>query len=132
MKDTEVDLCMIQLEDTMSEENKTVFDLNDRVSAFGVEGIVLSIKDDVYYPIYVEFDNKQYARFTNDGKYQCWHLEPSLKLIEKAKKKVKKTIEAWACVRKDGTYTVCLSKETASNYVRVDIVKLTGEYEVEE
>lgn len=76
----------------MSEENKIVFDLNDRVSAFGVEGVVVSVEYDYQgiYPIRVRFINGQYKDFTIDGKYESWHLEPSLKLIEKAKRKVKK------------------------------------------
>ena len=122
----------------LREENKTVFELNDRVTAFGVDGVVVSIDEDREdgFPIYVNF-NGTLNLFTIDGKYAKWHLEPSLKLIEKAKKKVKKkvkkTIEAWACIHKDGSYTLCLSEAIAQNsYVSMEIVKLTGIYEVEE
>lgn len=84
----------------MSEENKTVFDLNDRVSAFGVEGVVVSVEYDYQgiYPIRVKFINGQYKDFTIDGKYESWHLEPSLKLIEKAKKKAKKKVKKKFCI----------------------------------
>lgn len=117
----------------LREENKTVFDLNDRVTAFGIEGVVISVDFAKDYPIKVDFYNGKYPTFTKDGKLYNWHLEPSLKLIEKAKKKVKKKIEAWACIHKDGTYTLCLSKTIAQNsYTSIDIIKLTGEYEVEE
>lgn len=72
------------------EESKTVFDLNDRVTAFGVDGVVISVEDGDYYPIKVRFSNTSYASFCRSGKLELWHLEPSLRLIEKAKKKVKK------------------------------------------
>jgi len=74
----------------MREENKTVFELNDRVTAFGIEGVVISVDFAKDYPIKVDFYNGKYPTFTKDGKLYNWHLEPSLKLIEKAKKKVKK------------------------------------------
>lgn len=74
----------------MSEENKTVFEVGDIVEAFGLKGIVVKIRDCQYFPIQVKFCNDNSATFCSSGKLQSWHLEPSLKLIEKAKKKVKK------------------------------------------
>lgn len=72
------------------EENKTVFEVGDIVEAFGLKGIVVKIRDCQYFPIQVKFCNDNSATFCSSGKLQSWHLEPSLKLIEKAKKKVKK------------------------------------------
>lgn len=74
----------------LREENKTVFELNDRVTAFGIEGVVISVDFAKDYPIKVDFYNGKYPTFTKDGKLYNWHLEPSLKLIEKAKNKVNK------------------------------------------
>ena len=75
----------------MSEENKTVFEVGDIVEWCGIKGkIVFIYSESTRYPILVRFDNNEEKPFAKDGKYYDWHLEPSLKLIEKAKKKVKK------------------------------------------
>jgi hypothetical protein len=66
------------------------FKVGDKVSAFGVEGEVISLDEKNNYPITVEFDDDHLSFFMIDGRASAWHLEPSLKLIEKAKKKVKK------------------------------------------
>lgn len=74
----------------MREEIK--FEEGDEVEWGGVKGIVsgvdLQSKSDFY--LYVDFENKQVGTFCKDGRYYDWLKEPSLKLIKKAKKSVKK------------------------------------------
>jgi len=71
-------------------ENK--FQVGDKVSAFGVEGEVLHNNACVLknFPVVCKFGNNVINYFMKDGKYCDWHKEPSLKLIERPKKKVKK------------------------------------------
>lgn len=66
------------------------FQVGDKVSAFGVEGVVTRITDVVLFPIKVDFPDSINTSFTIDGRYLGWHKEPSLKLIERPKKKGKK------------------------------------------
>jgi len=66
------------------------FKVGDKVSAFGVEGEVISLDEKNNYPITVEFDDDHLSFFMIDGRASAWHKEPSLKLIERPKKKVKK------------------------------------------
>lgn len=76
----------------MSEENKTVFEVGDIVEWCGVKGTIKSIDnlEDPTHLVIVKFTNGLFEWFTIEGKIRDWHLEPSLKLIEKAKRKVKK------------------------------------------
>lgn len=76
----------------MSEENKTLFEVGDIVDWCGAQGIIRDIKSpsDSIYRLMVKFENGYFEWFTGCGRIKEWHLEPSLKLIEKAKKKVKK------------------------------------------
>lgn len=70
-------------------ENK--FQVGDKISAFGVEGEVVSINVSGDFPIKCNFVDGYSATFSSDGRYYDWQ-EPSLKLIERPKKKVKKYI----------------------------------------
>jgi len=91
----------------MSEENKTVFEVGDIVEWCGIKGkIVFIYSESTRYPILVRFDNNEEKPFTKDGKYYDWHLEPSLKLIEKAKRKVKKKF--WIIVGKKDIEEMCI------------------------
>lgn len=74
----------------MSEENKTVFEVGDTVEAFGVIGTVKEILIRDPLPVIIEFPGGLFKSFPVEGKREIWHLDPSLKLIEKAKRKVKK------------------------------------------
>lgn len=70
-------------------ENK--FLTNDVVEWCGVRGVVLN--NNVHYsdlPVECKFGDSAIRYFTKDGKYCDWHKEPSLKLIKRPKKKVKK------------------------------------------
>lgn len=68
---------------------KNMFQVGDKVRAFGVSGIVNSIDEDDSYPVEVEFENDKHASFTMEGKEVEWHKEPSLVLVERSNKLVK-------------------------------------------
>lgn len=69
------------------------FQVGDLVEAFGVEGEVVAI-DSSSWPIRVRFSNGEDELFSADGKLFDWHDEPSLVLIERKPKYVKKTLYA--------------------------------------
>lgn len=71
---------------------KTKFEIGDKVEAFGFEGTVSGINKNDTYAVTVQFTNGKSSSFTRDGRFYDWHNEPSLKLIEKAKKKVTKEV----------------------------------------
>ena len=67
-------------------EMKEQFEVGDKVRAFGVDGVVVVVMN-AKYGIVVSFENtSDEKRFTHDGVYLSWHKEPSLFLVEKAKK----------------------------------------------
>lgn len=70
--------------------NETKFKEGDIVEWCGVRGKVITIPGRGIHPVVCGFENETVASFTYDGKYMDWHKEPSLKLIEQPKKKVKK------------------------------------------
>ena len=76
-----------------------MFEVGDKVRAFGVDGVVVSITYSGDYPVEVEFTlldmDKRTDSFDKNGKYMKWHKEPTLVLVEKAKKKVKKYLFAF-------------------------------------
>lgn len=74
----------------MSDEKNFKFQVGDIVTAFGLKGKVISIKSSSLYNIIVDFEEGPQEAFSTDGKEMLWHKEPSLKLIERPKKKVKK------------------------------------------
>ena len=72
--------------------------------------------------------------FYKDGRY-LKEQEPSLVLIERPKKKIKKTISQWVNVYPNGYIKAHDTKEKANKFasnIRIACVELTGEYEVEE
>lgn len=78
--------------------SETEFQVGDVVEAFGVEGVVSEIDDnEPHYPLLVKFPNGEQDYFAISGKYISWHKEPSLKLIERPKKKVLKTMYQAIC-----------------------------------
>lgn len=92
------------------------FQLNDRVSAFGVEGVVKKV-DLVNPPVGVDFDtypNRIY--FDSDGKYERWHKEPSLTLIERPKKMKKVWVNLYNDENKSKFWSYFSSKEFADKY----------------
>lgn len=56
----------------------------------GSEGVVISKCWTASYPVRIKFSENAYISFTENGRLYDWHKEPSLKLINKAKKSVKK------------------------------------------
>lgn len=60
------------------------FNLGDKVTAFGVTGIVVRINADKMFPILVQFDSSNSQLFTAEGRALRWHVEPSLTLVRRA------------------------------------------------
>lgn len=89
----------------------TVFQIGDIVEWGGVRGEVWDKNSDLYFPVLVSFDNgnKWGYRFTQDGRCQNWHTQPSLKLIERPQKeevkpeKLKKKVKLYAHLIAYGT-----------------------------
>lgn len=80
------------LENFIMGETKMNFEVGDEVEWCGVRGVVKSLGDAHFSnPILVDFYPNDKARFTDDGKLESWHKEPSLKLIKKKEKLVKRT-----------------------------------------
>jgi hypothetical protein len=68
------------------------FEVGDKVSWNGSEGIVESINPESVLPLFVRFnDCVTLQTFTMDGKFRSWNRDASLVLISKKKKKVKRT-----------------------------------------
>ena len=69
---------------------ETKFEVGDKVRAFGLDGFVKKVEDNVAYPIRAAFLRESGDMideiFTLDGRNEFWHKEPSLVLVEKAKK----------------------------------------------
>ena len=63
----------------------TQFEVGDKVRAFGVDGVVVQVDGDKP-SVRVKFHDDHHRWFNEDGKYQSWHKEPSIILVEKAKK----------------------------------------------
>ncbi len=69
------------------------FKYNDRVRAFGLTGnVIQTTKTDVDYPVTVYFDNDFVQTFTRDGRADVRHVEPSLNLVQRKVKTVKKKL----------------------------------------
>lgn len=80
--------------DTDTDNNK--FQVGDIVRWCGVGGKITSIDDLATYPIGVKFeDPNRIDSFTSDGRYADWHKAPSLELIERPKKRVKKWVNLY-------------------------------------
>lgn len=65
-----------------------MFKVGDKVSAYGMRGIVISDKAcrEIGFTIAVKFDNyPDIQTFTKDGKAAVFHAEPTLKLLERKK-----------------------------------------------
>jgi hypothetical protein len=71
----------------------------DLVKWGGVIGKVTESYDHGLFPVFVSFGRcEQRNQFTEDGRVWDWHKEPSLILVERPKKKIKKTFyfASWA------------------------------------
>lgn len=116
-----------------------IFKVGDIVEFGGNQGVVISDTATPPHQILAEFDadtpTATYHYFTSDGRFSVKHTKPLLNLVERPKKKVKKTLEIWANVYKDGFYACYDTAQEANGHStpgRTTCVKLTGEYEVEE
>jgi hypothetical protein len=71
---------------------ETEFKVGDICMAFGMRCVVEDIdKSPSDYPVNVVFEfSEKKESFTPNGRLYGWHKEPSLKLIERPKRKVKK------------------------------------------
>lgn len=83
----------LDLEGALKQAHEPQFQVGDIVEAFGVRGTVHSVfGEDGGLRVAVKFDvDLGYVpTFSRDGLFRDWHKTPSLKLISRAKKKVKK------------------------------------------
>lgn len=83
----------IPAEDIVSPDD---FQVGDKVRAYGLDGVVDSIKGHSMWPIRVTFESEYLDSFLTDGRASSHHKEPSLILIERPIKKVKKSFWLWA------------------------------------
>lgn len=68
------------------------FQIGDIVEAFGCSGVVVEVRNGEKFCIQVNFDIGVCKSFLSNGAAQEWHKTPSLKLIERPIKKVKKKV----------------------------------------
>lgn len=117
--------------------NNMEFKVGDKVNWLGSTGELVVIDPNSTHPLEVYFEKHDSTEvFTLDGRYHV-EQDPSLKLIERPKKKVKKTTEVWVNIYGPGLGTgeFCHSEKQADTQAlkdRIACVKLTGEYEVDE
>jgi len=111
-----------------------MFEVGDEVEAFGCLGLVADIQGSLVKATFCG----NHHWFNIDGTAFHWANEPSLKLIKKAKKKVKKTIEAWIHVEKTNPFRyfeqrrIYSTKELASDFSSdFELQKISFEIEVE-
>lgn len=120
-------------------ESITEFKVGDIVEIFGVRGVVKTVSFPHPFPdpfpIKVWLDIGRGVSFTEDGRYFSWAKEPTLKLIERPKKKEKRTVRMWVNVYSNGKRYAYHSKEEAelgADETAIEVaVEMTGEYEVE-
>lgn len=119
------------------EDTKPEFKVGDIVEAFGVRGVVERIHSNYSssVPVVVRLDNGVVKSFYLDGRAYSWAKEPTLKLIERPKKKEKRVVKVWVNVYSTGERYAYPSKEEAelgADETAIAIaVEMTGEYEVE-
>jgi hypothetical protein len=95
---------------------ETEFKVGDIVDWLGIRGVVTCISegiDDLDEYMYVKFDGDTMddlgTEFFPDGKYMKAHKEPSLKLIERPKRKIKKRFYMMAYLNGDGEWLISYS-----------------------
>ena len=98
------------------EDKKEIFrfKVGDIVEAFGLRGVVTSSNNPIGNALFVEFKSGEATWFRTDGTLKHWHKEPSLKLIERPKKKVKKERTVWINVYPDNKQIIHPSYEVAN------------------
>jgi len=106
-----------------------MFEVGDEVEAFGCLGLVVDIQG----PLVKATFCKHNYWFTFDGKSFDWAKEPSLKLIKKKKKKVKKKVKGYMSDKMIGVsdgYLLWLSKDKIQ--YNIPCIEIEFEIEVEE
>ncbi len=115
--------------------SETKFEVGDSVSWMGATGTVEEIGKDKSLLVYFPTDDCRHE-FYPDGRSHSFHVEPSLKLIHKAKKKI--TVECWVNLIGDGATGAYCSRYFADTdaeilrhrYPDVTTVHLSKEIEV--
>lgn len=79
-----------------------MFNVNDIVSAFGVQGKVQSVDSDEGV-LTVRFDNGMVEDFGLDGKLESWHAGAALSLIRRAPARVTRTVRGFVNMYANGT-----------------------------
>ncbi len=102
-----------------------MFEVGDIVEAYRVRGKVDEIDSDPnnLYPVLVWFDSLYSDCFTLDGKTRSWHKEPSLKLIERPKKKVTGSFDGYFTEDEKGHKIIFNSFQEANDYSYTKEVK---------
>ena len=65
---------------------KEQFEVGDKVRAWGIDGVVIEVGDHGDNSVKILIEDGRRASFTTAGMHLDWHKEPSLFLVEKAKK----------------------------------------------
>ncbi len=100
----------------MSEQQ---FQVGDIVEAFGCRGEVSRIDNTDCWPVDVVFPEvKEQGSFLLDGRDSVWHKAPSLKLIERPKKKVIKWVTLYKDHREDFVWNYSDSLKEAEIWIR--------------
>ena len=117
-----------------------MFQIGDIVESHGVIGKIESINDPESdcYPIVVVFDQDgiiNISYYDLNGKSEAWHKEPSLKLIERPKKKVTGSFDGYFFEGGQGHKVILNGNIKLSDYMYIiesntyKKVKVTYEYE---
>lgn len=121
--------------DIVLDEQPVGFQVGDIVEAFGLKGVVVEINHEEVFPVFVYFNETQENEvFTFDGKFYAEHLNPTLKLIERPKKKVRETVRGYGIVFDNHvkTYYGLEDAKTFSDFYGKPFVNVTLEYDTEE
>lgn len=110
--------------------------VGDVVDYGGLQGTVVDVYNNSLAQVAEVISiNKRRTDFYLDGTTMQGQTKPVVTIVSRPKKKVKKKLEGWVNIYKDG-HCLYPNKEsadrTANKDVRVACVKVTGEYEVEE
>lgn len=93
----------VKYQDILTPAPSLPFQVGDKVRAFGVDGEVKAVTAALGRPVLVNFynDNADQTWFELDGRHLSWHKEPSLTLVDRPKKKIKKVFHLYST--KEGT-----------------------------
>ena len=98
---------------------KSKFKVGDKVQAFGIDGEVTIVNEDIRYGVMVKMDSttgNHYIAFTEDGMYFDWHNRPSLELIDRPVRYIEKTVYQGAGTNYLSTYYYDTIKEAIEGH----------------